>query len=199
MSAPHDPSALTVNLAAVPSHGARVAISAGRGAFGFPDADFEIVGGLRLHGRIDRLERDGFRLRAHLGGELRLECVRCLGSVPLPVEEELDLVYLPRIAESTALGGGERALEASDMNVSFYDEDRLELAETVWEQLHLALPVKPLCSSGCLGLCSSCGADRNRLPRCGCDDNTGRVDGRETNRSGLGALRDLAGFTQTPG
>ena len=208
MSAPHDPSALSVNLAAVPSHGARVAVAAAREAFGFPEAEFEIVDRLRLRGRIDRLEPDGFRLRAHLGCELRLECVRCLGSVPLPVDEELDLVYLPRVAESAALGGGERALEASDMNVSFYDEDRLELAETVWEQLHLALPVKPLCSSGCLGLCSWCGADRNRHPRCGCDENTGRVDGRETDgretdgretdRSGLGALRDLAGFTQTP-
>ena len=194
MSAPHDPSALSVNLAAVPSHGARVAVSGAREVFGFAEAEFEIVGGLRLDGRIDRLERDGFRLRAHLGGELRLECVRCLGPVPLPVDEALDLVYLPRVAESAALGGGERALEASDMNVSFYDEDRLELAETVWEQLHLALPAKPLCSSDCLGLCSSCGADRNRRPRCGCDENTGHSD-----RSGLGALRDLAGFTQTPG
>lgn len=194
MSAPHDPSALSVNLAAVHSHGARVAVSAAGEVFGFPEAEFEIVGGLRLHGRLDRLERDGFRLRARLAGELRLECVRCLGPVPLAVDEELDLVYLPRVAESAAPGGGERALEASDMNVSFYDEDRLELAATVWEQLHLALPVKPLCSSDCLGLCSSCGADRNRHPRCGCDENTGRSD-----RSGLGALRDLAGFTQTPG
>ena len=194
MSALHDPSALSINLAAVPSHGARVAVSAARDAFGFPEAEFEILGGLRLHGRIDRLERDGFRLRARLGGELRLDCVRCLGPVPLPVEEELDLVYLPRVAESAALGGGERALEASDMNVSFYDDDRLDLAETVWEQLHLALPVKPLCASECLGLCSSCGADRNRHPRCGCDEQPGR-----SGRGGLGALRDLAGFTQGPG
>lgn len=194
MSAPHDPSALSVNLAAVPAHGARVAVSAGREAFGFSEAEFEIVGALRLNGRIDRLERDGFRLLAGLAGELRLECVRCLGAVALPIDEELDLVYLPRTAESAPLAGGERALEASDMNVSFYDEDRLELADTVWEQLHLALPVKPLCSSDCRGLCSSCGADRNRQPGCGCDENTGRAD-----RSGLGALRELAGFGQSPG
>lgn len=194
MSAPHDPSALRVNLAAVSSRGARIAITADREAFGFSDAEFEVVGGLRLHGRIDRLERDGFRLRARLGGKLRLECVRCLGPVALPLDEELDLVYLPRAAESAALAGGERALDASDMNVSFYDEDRLELAHTVWEQLHLALPVKALCASDCLGLCSSCGADRNRQPRCSCDENTGRPD-----RSGLGALRELAGIRQTPG
>jgi len=194
LSAPHDPSALSVNLAAVPAYGARVAISAGREAFGIAEAEFEIVGGLRLSGRIDRLERDGFRLVAGLTGELRLECVRCLGPVALPIDEALDLVYLPRTSESAALAGGERALEASDMNVSFYDEDRLELADTVREQLHLAMPVKPLCSSDCLGLCSSCGTDRNRQPRCGCDENAGRSD-----RGGLGALRELASLPQTPG
>ena len=178
----------------MPAQGARVAVSAGREAFAFPEAEFEIVGGLRLNGRIERIERDGFRLLARLAGDLRLECVRCLGPAALPIDEGLDLVYLPRTAESAAPAGGERALEASDMNVSFYDEDRLELADTVWEQLHLAAPVKPLCSSDCLGLCSSCGADRNRKPRCGCDENIGRSD-----QSGLGALRELAGLRQTPG
>ena len=199
MSSPHDPAALSVNLAAVPAHGARVALSAERDALGFPEAEFEIKGGLRLNGRIDRLERDGFRLRARLAGDLHLECVRCLGPVALPVDEELDLVYLPRSSESATVAGGERALEASDMNVSFYDEDRLELTDTVWEQLHLALPVKPLCSSTCLGLCSACGADRNRQPRCGCDENTGRLDGERPNGGGLSALRELAGFGQASG
>ena len=194
MSAPHDPSALSVSLAAVPARGAPVAVSANDAAFGFSGAEFEIVGELSLQGRLDRLERDGFRLSARLGGELRLECVRCLGPVALPVDEELDLVYLPRNAESADLTGAERALEDSDMNVSFFEDDRLELAHTVWEQLHLALPVKPLCSADCLGLCSSCGADRNRQPSCGCDEN-----GEVPDRTGLGALRDLPGFRRLPG
>ena len=199
MSAPYDPSALTVNLAAIPSGGARVAIAAEEAAFGFSDAEFEIVGKLRLQGRMDRLERDGFRLLVRLGCELRLECVRCLGPVALPVDEDLDLVYLLRTAPSAGAAGGERTLEASDMNVSFYDDDRIQLADTVWEQLHLALPAKPLCSSDCRGLCSSCGADRNRQPSCGCEgmaENSGRSN---PDRSGLGALRDLPGFGQLPG
>ena len=194
MSLPHDPAALSVPLAAVPARGARVAVSADAAAFAFPAASFEIVGELRLNGRLDRFEGDGFRLLARLGVELRLECVRCLGPVALPVEEELDLVYLPRSAEAAGLAGGERALEASDMNVSFFEDDRLELRETVWEQLHLALPVKPLCSADCRGLCSSCGADRNRRPACGCEENVGAPE-----RTGLGALRDLPGFREVAG
>ena len=194
VSAPHDPSALSVPLAAVPRSGAPVAVLASEGAFGFADAGFAIVGELSLRGRLERVERDGFRLFARLGGELRLECVRCLGPVALPVDEELDLVYLPRSAESMALTGGERALEASDMNVSFFEEDRLELADTVWEQLHLALPVKPLCFSDCLGLCVSCGADRNRQPSCGCEEGADASRG-----TGLGALRDLPGLRRTAG
>ena len=201
MPAPHDPAALTVNLAAVSSRGARIAISAEAAALGFEGAEFEaefdVVGSLHLHGRMDRVERDGFRLLARLRGELRLECVRCLEPAPLPVDEDLDLVYLPRSAESGDHGGGERALDASDMNVSFYDEDRLELARTVWEQLHLALPVKPLCSAGCRGLCSSCGADRNREPDCGCDRVAPAPRGRGVGVGGGGwnAFRDLSGLS----
>jgi uncharacterized protein len=194
LSAPHDPSALSVNLAAIPAGGAPVAVAADDAALGFSGAGFEVVGELNLRGRLHRLERDGFRLSARLGGALRLECVRCLGPVALPVDEDLDLVYLPRTAESAALTGGERALEASDMNVSFFRDDRLELAETIWEQLHLALPVKPLCSADCLGLCNACGADRNRQPACGCEDAA-----RSTGRTGLAALRDLPGLRRPPG
>ena len=190
----HDPSALSVNLAAVPARGAQVAVSAKHAAFGFSGAEFEIVGELGLNGRLDRLDRDGYRLAARLSGELRLECVRCLGPVALRVDEALDLVFLPRTVESADPTGGERALEASDMNVSLFEDDRLELADTVWEQLHLALPVKPLCSSDCRGLCSSCGADRNRQPSCGCEENAGGPD-----RTGLGALRDLPGFRRATG
>ena len=181
-------------MAAIPAGGAPVAIAAREAALGFSGASFEIVGELRLRGRLNRLDRDGFRLSARLGGALQLECVRCLGPVALPVDEKLDLVYLPRTAESAELGGGERSLEASDMNVSFFRDDRLELADTIWEQLHLALPVKPLCSADCLGLCSLCGADRNCQPACGCEDAA-----HATERTGLAALRDLTGLRRRAG
>ncbi len=171
MPQPHDPAALSVHLPAVGSRGARIAIRASKADLGFreagyPEPGFGIVSVLGLNGRLDRLESGGFRLRARLAGELRLECVRCLGDVGLRVDDGVDLVWLPAsemaAGNSDAAEGGEQALEASDMNVSFYNEDRLDLRGAIWEQLHLALPVKPLCAADCAGLCPDCGADRNR-------------------------------------
>lgn len=36
-----------------------------------------------------------------------------------------------------------------------------------WEEFSLALPIKPLCSNECKGLCPECGSDRNTEP-CSC-------------------------------
>ncbi len=187
----HDPSALAVNLPAVSPGGERIAVAADGDALEFSKADFAVEGSLRLDGRIERLDRDGFRLRARLGGILQLECGRCLGPVERPLDEALDLVYLPQCPVPAASGsrprenGSERPLEASDMNVSFYEGDSLDLRATFREQVHLAVPVKPLCSEDCLGLCPSCGADQNRGPGCRCGDLATRPTG------GLAGLRNL--------
>lgn len=167
--------------------------------------DFELVGSVRLDGRLERLSGEGFRLRGRLGGSARLDCVRCLDPVEIPLAEALDLVYLPGAsavpdrepggapAGASAPAGGEAALDAEDLNVSFYTSDRLELAETLREQVHLALPVKPLCSPSCRGLCASCGANRNSGAECGCADAPS-----PRGSTGLAALLDLPGLAGRP-
>jgi len=42
------------------------------------------------------------------------------------------------------------------------EKDVLDLAPLVRDAVVLELPAAPLCSADCLGLCPSCGADRNR-------------------------------------
>ena len=196
MSAVHDPAALTVHLPAVPAEGTEVAIRVtgadlGFGESEFPDPEFELASELCLTGTLAPLDSGGFRLRGRLGGGVELECVRCLGEAGLALDEGLDLVWLPaneaasRRSGSPAADGGDRALEAADMNVAFFEEDRLDLRSAIWEQIHLALPVKPLCSAACAGLCPDCGADRNRIA-CEC---AGRI---ATSDDGpLGGLRAL--------
>ena len=198
MSAPHDPAALSVHLPSVPPRGARIAVRAsgadlGFREAGFPEPNFAVASPIRLSGRLEPLDSGGFRLRARFAGGLRLDCVRCLDAVDFEVVEALDLVWLPAVSgPEAASDGGERALDASDMNVSFYEEDRLDLRGAIWEQIHLALPAKPLCSSRCRGLCPECGADRNRRV-CGCaEDASGAAD------RPLAALRSLAGAAAAP-
>ena len=47
------------------------------------------------------------------------------------------------------------------------DEDDIVLVDEVRQHILLALPSHTLCSTGCRGLCSVCGANRNVHP-CGC-------------------------------
>lgn len=227
LPAPHDPRSLTVELAAVPPGGVAVAVAADAETLGFAEAEFEVAGRVRLDGRLERMTGEGFRLRARLGGRVRLDCVRCLDAAEAPVDEALDLVYLPGAspAESPPRGPGapERGdsaspssssssssgaessrgvhgLDADDMNVSFYRADRLPLRDTLWEQIHLALPVKPLCAPDCRGLCPTCGANRNAGPRCGCAESAAPTpNGRSGGNRGLAALRDLPGFRERSG
>lgn len=218
-----------MELAAVPPGGVAVAVAADAETLGFGEAEFEVAGRVRLDGRLERMTGEGFRLRAHLGGRVRLDCVRCLDAAEAPVDEALDLVYLPGASpaespfggaggesasgassapsssasssgSSSASSGGEssrgdRGLDADDLNVSFYRADRLPLRDTLWEQIHLALPVKPLCAPDCRGLCPTCGANRNTVRRCGCAEALAPADGNEEGgHRGLAALRDLPGF-----
>ena len=227
LPAPHDPRSLTVELAAVPPGGVAVAVAADAETLGFRGAEFEIAGRVRLDGRLERMTGEGFRLRARLGGRVRLDCVRCLDAAETPVDEALDLVYLPGVppaespsrgadrgesasgassgssspSSSPSFGGesfrGDRGLDADDLNVSFYRADRLPLRDTLWEQIHLALPVKPLCAPDCRGLCPTCGENRNAVPRCGCAESAAPAPAG--GNRGLAALRDLAGFRGQPG
>ena len=70
---------------------------------------------------------------------------------------------------------GEYELCASELDVEFYEGDEIDLTELVKEQVLLAIPMNPVCSRSCKGLCPVCGANRNKQD-CGCS--TAAVDSR---------------------
>ena len=82
----------------------------------------------------------------------------------MPVDAALDLLFLPG---TDNVGEGERPVEEDDLGVSFYHDDRIDLADVIREQFYLALPMKPLCRADCKGLCPTCGSNRNR-ETCSC-------------------------------
>jgi uncharacterized protein len=110
--------------------------------------------------------QDRVRLQGELSAEVKFECSRCLkeyvGEVRSEVEmflEEEDDTVTDEEVELTAEEAGTRPLR----------DGRVNLREIVAEQVHLALPVKPLCREDCRGLCPRCGADLNDRS-CGCGD-----------------------------
>ena len=137
-------------------------------AFAAPFRDdrdtFQVVAPVSLAFDIEKAQQQ-FRLVGSVRTVLQLPCSRCLEPFTLPVEAAFDLRYQPHTASR---GEGEREIEEDDLTTAFYENDEIDLGQLMREQFYLALPMKPLCSDDCKGLCPVCGANLNRTT-CGCD------------------------------
>ena len=109
-------------------------------------------------------EKDAFRLTGSVRSTLSLTCSRCLEPFRFPVKVSFDQRYLP---QADASGDVDREVETVELDASFYRDEQIDLGELVREQFYLVLPMKPLCTDACRGLCSQCGTNLN-ISTCGC-------------------------------
>jgi len=128
---------------------------------------FSLAAGGKLACRIERGDDETVHVRGRVAAQLGIECGRCLSPFAFPVDQDLDLFYLPRRRDQEEQEEDEVELTDHEMIVAYYSQNRLDLGEMVREQFFLALPMKRLCREGCLGLCLKCGANRNTVT-CGC-------------------------------
>lgn len=119
-------------------------------------------------------DKDKFHLVGRVTTALELSCSRCLEPFHLPVDAAFDLRYQP-LAENT--GEGEREIGDDDMDTAYYENDEIDLGQLMQEQFLLALPMKPLHSEDCKGLCPNCGTNWNKAA---CDCKTQWEDPRLT-------------------
>ena len=110
-------------------------------------------------------DKEKFRLAGTVRTQLELGCGRCLEPYRMPVDASFDLRFLPA---SEMPGEQERELQDEDVDTSYYRDDQIDLNELLREQFYLALPMKPLCTEDCKGLCPQCGTNRN-TGTCACE------------------------------
>ncbi|HET7695000.1 MAG TPA: DUF177 domain-containing protein [Vicinamibacterales bacterium] len=124
-------------------------------------ADEEYTVAAPVHLVMD-VHRDGgaYRVTGRVQTRLRLECGRCLEAFEIPIDSAFELRYVPEPAAGA--DGDEREVSEDDLTTAFYKEDAIDLGELMHEQFVLALPMKPLCSEDCKGLCGQCGTNLNR-------------------------------------
>ena len=119
---------------------------------------------LRLHKDHDR-----YRLVGTVKTELVLDCSRCLEPFVLPVDRAFDLRFLPAtLVDAEKAEDEETEVEDDDVSITYYRDDQIDLIELLREQFYLALPMKPLCTPACKGICPQCGTSRN-LAACDCN------------------------------
>ena len=98
---------------------------------------------------------------------LELECSRCLEKFGFPVDSTWEIDLLP---VDTLGGESERELIPGELDTEFYSGDTIDTADLVREQILIAVPMIPLHSKDCRGLCRICGANLNTTS-CGHEQN----------------------------
>ena len=108
---------------------------------------------------------DKYVLEGSLDGSLEVMCDRCLEPYHREIKPEFRLfLSLPPLDKEKA----EIELLEEDMEVGFINGEEIDLDDVIKEQLFLSLPIKSLCATECLGLCSICGSNLNDGD-CGCE------------------------------
>jgi uncharacterized protein len=112
---------------------------------------------------------EGILLSADIYAVAKGECIRCLDPIEIEVDRKIQELYR---YEPTADKGGKRGKKsAKDEEVDlesdeelFLDGSVMDLATPIRDAIVLDLPVNPLCSEDCLGLCPDCGEKWEALP-----------------------------------
>lgn len=107
------------------------------------------------------------RLQGAFHALVWLECARCLEYFQLPVDfevhEEFSLVGTPAALSPQ----GFATVEDRD-SFPVFESNWLNVEELLRQYLILQLPMAPVCRPDCLGLCPTCGQNRNERA-CECD------------------------------
>jgi DUF177 domain-containing protein len=128
---------------------------------------------------LERDDRDVL-VRGRIAARVPLVCGRCLERFPVRVVPAVDARFSPRPGR----GHEQIELGSDDLELDFYTNDSLDLAQLVETEASLELPMKPLCRPDCRGLCPTCGGNRNLVA---CDCPVKPPDPR------FAVLKDLAG------
>ena len=105
-------------------------------------------------------ELDHYRVEGTVSVPVQLDCSRCLCSFDRTVFSRFTIFF----REGTAANHEEEdevELGEHDLISTCFSGDEIDLMPEIAEQVALEIPLKPLCSENCKGLCPVCGIDRN--------------------------------------
>lgn len=137
-------------------------------AFAGLNEEFRVTGVTTVTGTVRRDTGTAVVLAVTVTSTLEMPCSRCLEPFEVPVKATVETRFVPAgdlakvTAETVRSGEIEDDVEEHDLGLAEYRDETIDLGEVVKEQFVLALPMKPLCTDDCQGLCPVCGVNRNR-------------------------------------
>jgi uncharacterized protein len=126
-------------------------------------------------------EYENVRVTGRITAPLDLSCSRCLADFTSFVDTSFTIFFRK---ENSITPSTEDELELGEMDLlsSVYSGDEIDLTHEIEEQVAMEIPLKPLCSDSCKGLCHECGIDLN-TSSCSCS--------KEPERLTFSALKDF--------
>lgn len=147
------------------------------------DPDLVLLG--FIQGSVDLLRTGrGILVKTHLVQHVRVQCVRCLADMDVPITIDLEEEFFPTIDLKTGNPIIWTAEDDVDAAALIDEKHTLDLREVVRQELIVSLPVHSLCRPDCRGICPTCGADLNVEP-CQCE-----AEELDPRWAALAALRD---------
>jgi uncharacterized protein len=130
-----------------------------------PDAEIDVVG--PVQGQITVINTGQLLLvQGEVKAQVRTECARCaepgIVEITAPIEEEFSI----RGPEGAPLEPVE-TIDVEEPAAAAFADNVLDLSELVRQQLLVSMPLRPLCTPDCKGLCPECGGNLNQGP-CAC-------------------------------
>ncbi len=110
-------------------------------------------------------QEEGCLVRGRVSGSVAVPCDRCAEEAILSVDQRFSELF--SMQEDLREPGEEPAIRPALDGQGL----EIEVGALLWEEFLVSLPIKPLCSETCKGLCPQCGADLNTDP-CNCESGT---------------------------
>ncbi len=120
-----------------------------------PDGDGELSV-LTVRGVATSLGQSGVYIEANVRGSVTLTCSRCLTSFQRPIDLSCEAKFTGDVLENRDEADDDDDVEVFPLEGTFCDLD-----EMIRHEIVLSLPMKPLCSEECKGLCPICGTNLN--------------------------------------
>ncbi len=99
-----------------------------------------------------------YELKGSIIFRLKLQCARCLEYFEKDYKEEFDII----VRRGQDKFEKELELKEEDINTIFVNYDFIDLTQIIRDYIILSIPMKPLCSSECKGICEVCGINLNK-------------------------------------
>ena len=101
-----------------------------------------------------------YTLEGDMKGGCKIVCDRCLELYHHNIQSAFRVILTLFSSDNDK---AEVELTEKDLEIGFLADNEINLYDIVREQVYVSLPLKSLCKEGCLGLCTQCGVNLNKI------------------------------------